>query len=117
MSPEIVASIVVSALTGMCGVWAARSARRTPRQEKRDDFTVVTERLDKDIERLQKRITDQESESEKQRTRISEQDEAIGWLLGRLRGLTSYIRGAGMSPPPADPMPDRVRKYVYNIDG
>lgn len=117
MSPEIVASIVVSALTGVCGVWAARSARRTPRQEKRDDFTVVTDRLDKDIERLQRRISEQESESEKHRLRISEQDEAIGWLLARLRGLTSYIRSAGMAPPPPEPMPERVRKYIHHVDG
>lgn len=117
MSPETIASVVVTALTGLCGVWAARSARRTPRQEKRDDFTAVTEQQNKAIERLERRVQLRESEAERQRERIGDQDEAIGWLLGRVRGLVSYIRDTGLEPPAPAPMSERARKYLHRVDG
>ncbi|GAA1888509.1 hypothetical protein GCM10009837_07970 [Streptomyces durmitorensis] len=117
MSPEVISSVVVSVLTALCGLWAARSARRTPRQEKRDDFTAITDQQGKAIERLEHRIQVREAEAERQRERISEQDEAIGWLLNRVRGLVGYIRGTGLEPPAQDPMSERARKYIHHIDG
>lgn len=116
MSPETWASIAVSAVTGGCGVWAARSARRTPRQERRDDFTTVTDRLDKEIARLQQRIGEQESESARQRERIGDQDLAMGWLLARVRVLVGYIRQSGLEPPAPAPMSERARQYIHHID-
>ncbi|MFI1485803.1 hypothetical protein [Streptomyces sp. NPDC020747] len=116
MSPEVIASVAVSVLTAICGLWAARSARRTPRQEKRDDFIAVTDQQGKAIERLEKRIELREAEAEKQRDRIADQDEAIGWLLGRVRGLVSYIRGTGLEPPAPEPMSERARQYLRNVD-
>jgi hypothetical protein len=116
LSPETVASIGVSLATAGAGVWAARSARRTPKQERRDDFVAVTEQQGKAIERLEKRVELREAEAEKQRQRIADQDEAIGWLLGRVRGLVSYIRREGMEPPPPEPMSDRARLYIHHID-
>lgn len=107
----------MSAVTGVCGVWAARSARRTPKQERRDDFTAVTEQQGKAIERLERRVEKGEVEAEKQRARISDQDEAIGWLLNRVRGLVGYIRTAGLEPPAPDPMSERARQYIHHIDG
>lgn len=97
-------------------VVSARSARRTKRQERRDDFTAVTEQQGKAIERLEKRIERQEQDAERQRDRISGQDATIGYLLSRVRGLVGYIRGAGLEPPAAAPMPDRVRDYLDHID-
>ncbi|MGW0905054.1 hypothetical protein [Streptomyces sp. NPDC002853] len=99
------------------GVVAARSARRTKRQENRDDFVAVTDQQGKAIERLEKRVQRQETEAENQRARISEQDEAIGWLLNRVRGLVGYIRGTGLEPPAQEPMSERARKYIHHIDG
>lgn len=116
MSPETIASIVVTALTGLCGVWAARSARRTPRQEKRDDFTAITDQQTKSIERLERRVAAREEEAERQRERIGDQDEAIGWLLNRVRALVSYIRTTGLEPPAPAPMSERARKYIHHID-
>ncbi|WP_055699639.1 MULTISPECIES: hypothetical protein [Streptomyces] len=81
------------------GAVAARSARRTKRQENRDDFLAVTEQQGKAIERLEKRIQHQETEAEKQRERISDQGEAIGWLLFRVRSLVTHIRKQGTEPP------------------
>lgn len=110
----IQAGMAVVAATG--GVVSARSARRTKRQEKRDDFLAVTEQQGKAIERLEDRVQRQENEAEKQRERISDQDEAIGWLLHRVRSLVSHIRKTGMEPPPAEPMSERAARYVRNVD-
>lgn len=98
------------------GVVAARAARRTKRQENRDDFLAVTTQQGKAIERLEARVQRQETEAEKQRERIGDQDEAIGWLLHRLRGLVSYVKKAGLEPPPAEPMSERAGRYLRNID-
>lgn len=98
------------------GVVSARSARRTKRQERRDDFTAITEQQGKAIERLEARVLRQEEDSEKQRERIGDQDEAIGWLLHRVRSLVSHIKKAGLEPPAAEPMTDQAARYIRNID-
>lgn len=98
------------------GVVAARAARRTKRQENRDDFLAVTTQQGKAIERLEARVQRQETEAEKQRERIGEQDEAIGWLLHRVRSLVSHIKKAGLEPPPAEPMTEQAARYLRNVD-
>lgn len=98
------------------GVVAARSARRTRRQEKRDDFTVVTERMDKDITRLERRLEQQEAESEAQQEQITGQGAAISWLVVDRRSLVGYIRKAGLEPPAPRPIPDRARPYLDHIE-
>lgn len=116
MSPETLASIVVSTLTVCSGVYATRSARRTPRQEKRDDLAVVTAQLEKDVERLEKRVQSGEVEIERQRDRITDQDEAINWLRGRLRDLVGAFRIRGEEPPVARPIPERAKRILNGID-
>ena len=98
------------------GVVSARSARRTKRQEKRDDFLAISTQQGKAIERLEARVQRQETEADKQRERIGDQDEAIGWLLHRVRSLVSHIKKAGMEPPPAEPMSERARLYIHHMD-
>ncbi|MFI6560412.1 hypothetical protein [Streptomyces sp. NPDC050534] len=98
------------------GVVAARSARRTKRQENRDDFLAVTTQQGNAIERLEARVQRQENEAEKQRERIGEQDEAIGWLLHRVRSLVSHIKKAGLEPPAAEPMTEAAARYLRNVD-
>lgn len=98
------------------GVVAARSARRTKRQENRDDFLAVTTQQGKAIERLEKRVERQEEDAQKQRERIGEQDEAIGWLLHRVRSLVAHIKKAGMEPPAAEPMTEQAARYLRNVD-
>lgn len=116
MSAEFWASIGVSVATAGAGVWAARSARRTPKQERRDDFTAITEQQGKAIVRLEQRVERGEAEVEKQRERIGDQDEAIGWLLHRVRSLVSHIKKAGLEPPAAEPMSERARHYIHHMD-
>ncbi|MFL4947466.1 hypothetical protein ACJ6WE_08850 [Streptomyces sp. MMS24-I31] len=110
----IQAGMAVVAAVG--GVVSARSARRTKRQETRDDFLAITTQQGNAIERLEKRIERQETEAEKQRERIGDQDEAIGWLLHRVRSLVSHIKKAGMEPPAAEPMSERAARYIHHID-
>ena len=114
MDTWVQAGMAVVAAAG--GVVSARSARRTKRQEKRDDFLAVTEQQGKAIERLEGRVQRQEDEAEKQRERIADQDEAIGWLLHRVRSLVSHIKKAGLEPPPSEPMSDRASRYIHHID-
>ncbi|MFF3324983.1 hypothetical protein [Streptomyces sp. NPDC002889] len=116
MNPETWASVGVSVATAGAGVWAARSARRTPKQERRDDFVAITEQQGKAIERLERRVQLREAEAETQRQRIADQDEAIGWLVGRVRGLVLHIRRAGLEPPTAEPLSERARQYIHHID-
>ena len=116
MNPETMASIVVSALTVASGVYATRSARRTPRQEKRDDLAFATDRLEKDVARLEKRVQSGEVEAEKQRERISDLEEANNWLRGRLRDLVGYIRTRGEEPPEQRPIPERAKRILNGID-
>lgn len=106
----------MAAVAAVGGVVSARSARRTKRQESRDDFLAVTEQQGKAIERLETRVRRQEEDSEKQRQRIGDQDEAIGWLLHRVRSLVSHIKKAGLEPPPAEPMTEQAARYIRNID-
>jgi hypothetical protein len=98
------------------GVVSARSARRTKRQEKRDDFLAISTQQGAAIERLEKRVQRQETEADKQRERIGDQDEAIGWLLHRVRSLVSHIKKAGLEPPPAEPMSERAARYIHHMD-
>ena len=116
MNPETLASIVVSTLTVGAGVYATRSARRTPRQEKREDIAFSTERLEKDVERLEKRVANGEVETEKFRERITDLEEANNWMRGRLRDLIGYIRTRGEEPPAQRPMSERAARVLNGIE-
>jgi hypothetical protein len=101
-------SVVVSVLTAGGTVGVARAARRTPRQERRDDFEKVTERLDKDIERLEKRIGRQD-------TQIAGQTSAIGYLSGWVRTLVIFTRNSGLEPPAPPRVPDDAKPFLHDI--
>lgn len=116
MSPDAIASVAAAVATGGFAAWGARSARRTRRQEKRDDFTAVTEQQGKAIERLEKRVEKGEGEVERQRERISDLEEANNWLRVRLRDLVGYIRTRGDEPPAQRPIPERAARILNGID-
>lgn len=107
MSVDIT-TIIVSALTAGATLGVGRAARRSPRQEKRDDFEKVTERLDKDIERLEGRITRQD-------VTISGQTSAIAHLSGWVRTLVLFTRAAGLEPPAQPSVPDEAKPYLHDI--
>ncbi|MFF7329629.1 hypothetical protein [Streptomyces sp. NPDC008150] len=107
---------VVALASAGVTAWGARSARRTKRQENRDDFTIIVKELRTDLKSVKDELAVQKEESSRQHDRISDQDLAIGWLLTRVRGLVSYIRQAGLEPPAPEPMSDRARQYIHHID-
>lgn len=101
-------TVVVAALTAGSTVGVARAARRSPRQEKRDDFAAVTKRWDKEVARLDGRINTQDRV-------ISGQSTAIGYLSRAFRSLDLFTRAAGLEPPALPPVPDDARPYLYDI--
>jgi DNA-binding cell septation regulator SpoVG len=103
----------VSVATGVCGVWAARAARRTPRQEKRDDFTVVTKEIRTSLADVKKELAEQKAESARQDERLTDQALALEWLQRRLRDILARVRNAGLEVPPAEPIPERARKHIH----
>ncbi|WP_329215320.1 hypothetical protein OG352_06595 [Streptomyces sp. NBC_01485] len=98
------------------GVVAARSARRTKRQENRDDFTEIKKALNERIDDLKEDVVGQQVQITGQQEQITGQGAAISWLVIDRRSLVSYIRGAGLEPPAPRPIPDRARPYLDAID-
>lgn len=114
MDTWVQAGMALVAATG--GIVSARSARRTKRQERRDDFTAVTSQQGAQIERLEKRVALREEEAEKLGQRLTDQDEAIHWLRTRLRDLVGAFRIRGEEPPPARPIPERAARILNGFD-
>lgn len=108
-------TVVVSTLTAGSAVGVGRAARRSRRQERRDDFAAVTERMDKDLARLDARVTAQDSHIARQDVTISGQTSAIGYLHALLRTMVSFTRAAGLEPPPAPASPDDARPFLHDI--
>ncbi|MDX2757928.1 hypothetical protein [Streptomyces europaeiscabiei] len=105
------------ALVGTAGgVVAARSARRTKRQERRDDFTEIKKALNERIDDLKEDVVGQQAQITGQQEQINGQGAAISWLVVDRRGLVSYIRQAGLEPPAPRPIPHRARPYLEHIE-
>lgn len=116
MNAETWASIGVSAVTGVSGVWAVRAARRTPKQERRDDFTAISDQQGRAIERLERRVEQGETKAEQQQERLAECDEAIAWLLVRVRDLVGALRKSDSEPPAPRPMSARAARVLERSD-
>jgi hypothetical protein len=112
MGPEMLtalAALGVAAVTAVGAVASAVVGRRQPRgQARRDDFAAVTARQDKEIERLDGRITQQDA-------KISGLYSALTFLSAAYRSLLAFIRAAGLQPPPPPPAPDEARPYLHDI--
>ncbi|MDX3065383.1 hypothetical protein ABZ517_15030 [Streptomyces scabiei] len=103
---------VQAGLTGTTAIGAAlagRAARRTRRQERRDDFTVIKDALNERIDGLTQEMT-------QQREQLNGQGAAISWLVVDRRSLVSYIRKAGLEPPAPRPIPLRAQPYLDHLD-
>jgi hypothetical protein len=109
MNAETWASVGVSVATAAAGLWAARAARRTPRQERRDDFTAITSRMDLNIARLETRVDEQQDQ-------ITGQGAAISWLVTDRHSLVGYIRKSGLEPPAPRPIPLRAQPFLNHVD-
>ena len=98
------------------GVVAARAARRTKRQERRDDFTEIKTALNERIDDLKEDIAGQQAQITGQQEQITGQGAAISWLVVDRRGLVSTIRTAGLKVPVPRPIPDRARPYLDHVE-
>lgn len=103
------AALGVAGVTAIGAVVSAVVGRRQPRrQARRDDFTTVTARLDKDIERLETRLSSSE-------LRINGQAAGLAYLSTWTRSLVGFVRASGLQPPPAPPVPDEAKPYLHDI--
>ncbi|MFJ8866707.1 hypothetical protein ACIRD6_13255 [Streptomyces sp. NPDC102473] len=103
------AALGVAGVTAIGAIVSAVVGRRQPRrQSRRDDFTTVTDRQDKEIERLDGRISQQDA-------RIFGQSSAITYLSTGYRSLLAFVRAAGLQPPPAPPIPDEAKPFLHDI--
>lgn len=112
MSPDALVSVVGAVVAGGCTIWTARAAKRTPPQEKRDDFATVTERMDKELARQGGEIRALRERADKAEKRVEGASVAITYLIDRVRGLHGYIRSQGMEPPAAKPVPETAREFI-----
>lgn len=111
-----VSSGVVGVASAGAAVWSGRAARRTRRDHRRDDFTVVTDAMRKEIGRQAGRLDELEAAAEVQEKRLEGAGVAISYLIGRVRGLTDWVRNAGLEPPAAPPIPERAREFIdYDV--
>jgi len=99
----------LTAVTGIGAALAGRAARRTRRQERRDDFTVIKDALNERIDGLT-------SEMRQQQEQLTGQGAAIAWLVTDRRSLVSYIRSAKLEPPAPRPIPPRAQPYLEHLD-
>lgn len=111
-------ALAVAVVTAVGAIATAVIGRRQPRgQQRRDDFTAVTDRMEKEITRQGQRIDEMEEEADRDRARISTQDYALRYIGGWARSLVSYMRDQRLEPPPPpQPIPDEVRPYLHDID-
>ena len=98
------------------GVVAARSARRTKRQERRDDFTEIKKALNERIDDLKEDVVGQQVQITGQQEQLTGQGAAIAWLVDDRGRLVGYIRTAGLEPPAPRPIPARALPYLNHID-
>ncbi|MFD0256398.1 hypothetical protein ACFVGX_36455 [Streptomyces sp. NPDC127113] len=120
MRPEMLtalSALAVAGVTALGGIATAIVGRRQPRgQQRRDDFTVYTDRLDREITRQGQRIDELEEDAERDRAALRAQDFALRYLAGWARSLVSYMRQAQLEPPPPpQPVPDEVAPYLHDI--
>lgn len=110
-------ALAVAVVTALGAVITAVIGRRQPRgQRRRDDFTAVTDRMEKEITRQGQKIDEMETEAERDRARITAQDFAIRYLAGWARSLVGYMRQQQMEPPPPpQPVPEEVRPYLHDV--
>lgn len=110
-------ALTVALVTAVGGIATTVVGRRQPRgTRRRDDFTAVTDKLGQHIERLERRVTDQETKAVEAQQRITAQDFTIRYLVGWVRSLVAYTRRAQLEPPPPpQPVPAEVQPYLHDV--
>ncbi|MFI1580000.1 hypothetical protein [Embleya sp. NPDC020630] len=109
-SAEMVTAIsgLVVGLGGISGTVAvARAGRRTPGQERRDDFTAITASLQAQLTEVKAELVEQKNEAAVQREGRRQDSRTIHALVRYIRKLLGFVREQGLTPPPPDPTDER----------
>jgi hypothetical protein len=119
-----VSALGVAGLTAAGGVATTVIGRRQPRaSSRRDDFVLLTDQHRKEIQRLDRRVDELESEAEvdreradRDRAKINGLDFALRYFVAWTRELVGYSRRAGLEPPlPPQPIPPEVQPYMHDV--
>ena len=109
-----VSTAVATVVSAGAAFWTGRAARRTRRDHRRDDFSVVTDAMRKEMDRQGARIDELEQATDRQDQRLEGAGVAISYLIERIRGLTTWVRSSGLEPPAAPPIPERAREFIHH---
>lgn len=109
-------SVVVSVLTAGGTVGVARAARRTPRQERRDDFVLITSNLRQDLADVKAELATQKSEQATQKRKLDDNEELTRWLVRWFRACVGAMRESQLEIPPRPlPEPPNATEYLHDI--
>ncbi|MFF3620078.1 hypothetical protein [Streptomyces sp. NPDC002467] len=112
MNAETWAQVGLTGAAAVASAFAGRAARRSKRQESRDDFAAVTDRMDKELLRQGGEINALREQANLAEKRVEGALVAVGYLIDRVRGLSVHIRSLGMEPPAAPPVPPKAREFI-----
>lgn len=109
-------TIVVAMVTAGGTTVVGRAARRTPRQERRDDFTLITSNLRTDLTDVKKELAEQKTEQAALKRRADSGDELTRWLARWDRACVGVMRESHLEiPPRPQPEPPNAAEYLHDI--
>lgn len=109
-------TIVVAAVTAGGTLGVARAARRSPRQERRDDFTLITDSLRRDLTDVKTEMAEQKTQLAEQKRQINDGDELTRWLARWFRACVGVMRESHLEiPPRPQPEPPNAADYLHDI--
>ena len=109
-------TVVVSTLTAASAVGVGRAARRSPRQEKRDDFTLITDSLRKDLTDVKTDLASTKTELAVTRREVEEYDALTRWMARWVRACVGAMRDSQVDiPPRPQPEPRNAAEYLHDI--
>jgi hypothetical protein len=110
-------SVVVSAVTAASTLGVAWGAKRvTPRQERRDDFTLITTNLRTDLTGVKKELAEAKTEMTTLKRRADDGDELTRWLVRWLRAFVWTMRESQQEiPPRPQPEPPQASELLQDL--
>lgn len=110
-------TIIVSAITAGSTLGVGRAAKRlSPRQDRREDFTLITGNLRQDVTDLKKDLADHKVELSATRKQVDEYEEVTRWLARWFRACVGVMRESHLEiPPRPTPEPARAAEFLHDI--
>lgn len=109
-------TIIVSAIAAFGSTMVGRSASRTRRQEKRDDFALITESYRTDLSGVKTELAQTKTEISTLKRRADDGDELTRWLARWVRSFVAVMREAHLDiPPRPQPEPPSAAELLHDI--